>query len=145
MLRNAYFKLKLDLSKEIFGHLQKLSWNFFQRNGYETNIGENACRISEGQKQRIAIARTVLKNPKILILDEAFSSVDTALEERIIRNISSALKQSLVIVISHRLSTIGKADAVYFLHPEDGIKRAKHEQLLQCNPLYRNYLACAIQ
>ncbi|MEK6733125.1 MAG: ABC transporter ATP-binding protein, partial [Candidatus Omnitrophota bacterium] len=79
---------------------------------YNTIIGENACKISEGQKQRIAIARTVIKRPKILILDEALSSVNGELEDEIITNLRNNLNGSTLLVISHRPSTIEKMDAI---------------------------------
>lgn len=93
-------------------------------NGYDTVIGENACKISEGQKQRIAIARALIKKPKILILDEALSSVDMELENNIIENIKSFLKDTTLIVISHRISTVKRADIVYFIsEPEEMISQ----------------------
>ncbi|MDP2924700.1 MAG: ABC transporter ATP-binding protein [Candidatus Omnitrophota bacterium] len=100
--------------------------NFIQAlpNGYDTVIGENACKISEGQKQRIAIARALIKKPKILILDEALSSVDMELENNIIENIKSFLKNTTLIVISHRISTVKRADIVYFIsEPEEMISQ----------------------
>lgn len=109
--------------------------------GYKTVIGENACKISEGQKQRIAIARALIKKPRILILDEALSSVDTELEEKIIYNIRDFLSSSTIIIISHRISTIQKADLVYFLSSPDKIEIADHSELLKNNTGYQNYLA----
>lgn len=115
------------------------------RDGYRTIIGENACKISEGQKQRIAIARAVIKKPKILILDEALSSIDAELEARIIDNIRGRLKSSTIIVISHRLSTINKMDIVYFLVGSDRIEVGSHGDLLQNNTQYPDYLARQLQ
>lgn len=91
---------------------------------YNTIIGENACKISEGQKQRIAIARAIIKKPRILILDEALSSVEPEIEERIINNIKDALKESTIIIISHRPSAIKKMDVVYHISTPDKIIRA---------------------
>ena len=108
---------------------------------YETVIGENACKISEGQKQRIAIARAVLKRPKILILDEAFSSLDSELEDKIMSNLRAALSGSTLILISHRLSTIQKADLVYFLEDAGKIDRGSHHEVFQRSSQYRDYLA----
>lgn len=113
--------------------------------GYKTIIGENACKISEGQKQRLAIARAVIKKPKILILDEAFSSIDSELESEIIDNIRSLLKDSTIIVISHRLSTISKMDSVYFLFGPDKIETDTHEKLLLNSARYPGYLAHQLQ
>ena len=91
---------------------------------YNTIIGENACKISEGQKQRIAIARAIIKKPGILILDEALSSVEPEIEERIINNIKDAFKESTIIIISHRPSAIKKMDVVYHISAPDKIIRA---------------------
>lgn len=90
-------------------------------NKYKTIIGEKACKISEGQKQKIAIARALIKRPKILILDEAFSSMDSESEERIITNMRRDFRDTTFIVVSHRLSTAMAADLVYFLSREGGI------------------------
>ncbi len=108
---------------------------------YDTVVGENACRISEGQKQRIAIARAVIKKPKVLILDEALSSVDAEIENRIIRNIKSFLIGSTIVIISHRISTIRCMDSVYFLSGPDKIDIGKHHAFLENNSRYQNYLA----
>ncbi|MBL7131044.1 MAG: ABC transporter ATP-binding protein [Candidatus Omnitrophica bacterium] len=99
--------------------------------GYQTIIGENACKLSEGQKQKIAIARALVKKPKILILDEAFSSMDSASEEGIIRNIKENFKHITLIVVSHRLSTVLNADLVYFLNRPDRLIIGKAEELLR--------------
>ena len=109
--------------------------------GYNTLIGENACKISEGQKQRIAIARAVIKKPKILILDEAFSSIDAETEDRIINNINAAFSDCTVITISHRLSTIMRMDLIYFLESHQKIDIGTHKELLKNNPKYQSYLA----
>jgi ATP-binding cassette subfamily B protein len=115
------------------------------KNGYRTIIGENACKISEGQKQRIAIARAIIKRPKILILDEALSSVDAMIEEKIIDNLRNYLAGSTVVVISHRLSTIRKMDLVYFLTDPGNIDIGTHESLLRRSVRYRDYLAHQLQ
>jgi len=109
--------------------------------GYASVIGENACKISEGQKQRIAIARAVIKQPKILILDEALSSVDAELESRIIDNLRDLLKESTIIVISHRLSTIKKMESICFFAGPNKVFSDTHDSLLEKNVQYRNYLA----
>lgn len=109
--------------------------------GYQTVIGENACKISEGQKQRIAIARAVIKRPKILILDEALSSVDAMVEGEIIDNLKGYLNGSTIIIISHRLSTIKKMGLVYFLMSPGRIDIDTHEGLLARSAEYQKYLA----
>jgi ATP-binding cassette subfamily B protein len=104
-------------------------------------IGENACRISEGQKQRIAVARAVIRRPKILILDEALSSVDSETADRIITNIKNTLKETTIIIISHHISVISKMDTVYFLRGPNRIDADQHERLLERSAEYRVYLA----
>lgn len=83
--------------------------------GYETVIGENACKLSEGQKQRIAIARALIKDPKILILDEAMSSMDSASEERILTCLGELRNGMTLITVSHRLSSVVRADVVCYI------------------------------
>ena len=87
--------------------------------GLDTLIGENACKLSEGQKQRVALARALIKRPKILILDEAMASMDSASEEKIIANIKSHYPEMTLITVSHRLSTVMASDAVYYLAGPD--------------------------
>ncbi len=109
--------------------------------GLNSIIGENACKISEGQKQRIAIARAVIKRPKILILDEALSSVDAQIEANIIDNIRASLKSATLIIISHRFSAIKRTDLVFFLNSHKKIDIGSHEELINNNVEYQNYLS----
>lgn len=109
--------------------------------GYDTVIGENACKISEGQKQRVAIARAVVKKPKILILDEALSSVDVQVEKKIMDHIRDFLRGSTVIVISHRFSTIKAMDVVYFMDTSGKMEVGTHEELSNKSPRYVEYLS----
>lgn len=115
------------------------------REGYDTVIGENACKISEGQKQRIAVARALIKRPRILILDEALSSVDGSAEDRIINNIKSEFSDSTVIIITHRLSTMEKLDLIYFLSAPDKIAIGTHEELLKNNMEYQSYFSAQLK
>lgn len=87
--------------------------------GYGTVIGENACKLSEGQKQRIAIARALIKNPKILILDEAMSSMDSESEEKILAAIKKTNNDMTILTVSHRLSTVMHAERAYYLKNGD--------------------------
>ncbi len=110
------------------------------KDGYDTVIGENACKISEGQKQRIAIARAVIKRPKILILDEALSSVDSRKEAQVINNLRTSLKGTTIIIISHRISAIEKMDRVYFLD-SPGKMEILTQYDFKNHTVYQKYLA----
>ena len=83
--------------------------------GYETLLGENACRISEGQKQKIAIARALARGPRLLILDEAMSSMDSESEKRILEGIKENYSGVTAVVISHRLSALRYCENVCFV------------------------------
>ena len=85
-------------------------------NGYQTKVGERGIRLSGGQRQRIAIARELYRKPKILILDEATSSLDSFSEEKINDCIDNLKHRTAVILIAHRLSTIKNADKIYVLN-----------------------------
>ncbi len=113
--------------------------------GYDTVIGEDACNISEGQKQRIAIARAAIRRPKILILDEAMSSLDSETEDKIADNIKREFKDSTVIIVSHRLSTVQKMDLVYFLEDPSNMVIGTHKEILKINKKYRELFASQIE
>ena len=114
-------------------------------NEYKTIIGENACKISEGQKQRIAIARALLKKPKILILDEAFASMDSQSEDKIILRIRQLSEIPTVIVVSHRLSTVMACDLAYFFKKPDKIVINKPQQLLEKDEAFYNLFAAQLR
>ena len=104
--------------------------------GYDSHVGERGVRLSGGQKQRISIARVFLKNPPILILDEATSSLDTENEILIQKSLESLSKNRTTIVIAHRLSTIRNADHILVI-TDDGIaEQGSHEELIALNGLY---------
>jgi ATP-binding cassette subfamily B protein len=109
-------------------------------NSYKTVIGENACKISEGQKQKIALARALIKKPRLLILDEAMSSMDSLSEDRIILEIRK-LNIPLVIVVSHRLSTIMAAEQIFFLKKPDTIVSSKPNELMETDSDLRHLFA----
>ena len=104
--------------------------------GYDTVINEDASNISQGQRQLLTIARAVLADRRMLILDEATSSVDTRTEERIQAAMDNLMKGRTSFVIAHRLSTIRDADLILVLHDGDIVEQGTHAQLLAENGAY---------
>ncbi|MGE5418322.1 MAG: peptidase domain-containing ABC transporter [Acidobacteriota bacterium] len=104
--------------------------------GYETVIGERGMSISGGQRQRIAIARALLGNPQVLILDEATSSLDTESERVIQNNLENILKDRTTFIIAHRLSTVRKADLIVVLDQGVIVEQGTHDQLIAAHGLY---------
>ncbi|MGD1841962.1 MAG: ABC transporter ATP-binding protein [Thermonemataceae bacterium] len=98
---------------------------------YETNIGDRGSKLSGGQQQRISIARAVLKNPPILILDEATSSLDTESEKLVQDALVKLMKNRTSLVIAHRLSTIQHADKILVIHQGRIIEEGNHKSLLR--------------
>ncbi len=104
--------------------------------GYKTKVGERGLKLSGGEKQRVAIARTILKNPRILILDEATSALDTATEQEIGAALSSVAHDRTTLVIAHRLSTITDADEILVLRDGEIVERGSHLALLSLDGVY---------
>ena len=98
--------------------------------GYDTVIGERGVRLSGGQKQRTALARAVIKNPPILILDDAFSSVDAETEDEILRELKQFMRRRTTLLISHRISTVRDADQIVYLKEGEIIEQGTHDELV---------------
>ena len=107
--------------------------------GYETIVGERGLKLSGGEKQRVAIARTILKNPKIFFFDEATSALDSSTEKEIQKNLESVSKDKTTLIIAHRLSTIEDADIIYVLDKGRIVDSGQHEKLLKKCKLYSQF------
>ena len=106
--------------------------------GYDTIVGENGITLSGGQKQRLAIARTLLRNPKVIIFDDSLSSVDTTTDAQIRASIEKIRGKKILIVISHRLSSVMNADKIIVLENGHIIEEGTHSELLSKNGIYKH-------
>jgi len=103
---------------------------------FETMVGERGLTLSGGQKQRTAISRAVIRDPRILILDDALSSVDTGTEEKILGQLTGVMAGRTTLLISHRVSTVQNADEIVVLHDGEIVEQGRHEELLARNGYY---------
>ena len=110
-------------------------------NGYKTIVGERGVTLSGGQRQRIAIARALLTDPRILILDDSTSAIDSATEDQIQRAIKRVLEGRTTLLITHRLSQIRWADRILVLDQNEIVDQGTHEELMQRCDLYRRIFA----
>src|SRR5439155_3014669 len=109
--------------------------------GYETVVGERGLTLSGGQRQRISIARAVLTDPRVLVLDDATSSVDTRTEEQIHATLREIMTGRTTILIAHRRSTLRLADRIVLVHDGRAAESGTHEELLSASARYRTLLA----
>ncbi|WP_201306889.1 ABC transporter ATP-binding protein [Companilactobacillus farciminis] len=141
---NLQYGLDEKLSDEQLWHGLELAYakefvsNFPEQ--LDTQIGERGVKLSGGQKQRIAIARAFLRNPKILMLDEATASLDSESEEKVQRALDQLMIGRTTLVIAHRLSTIVDADQIYFIERGQVTGHGTHKQLMQDHELYSQYV-----
>jgi len=142
-IENNISYAKLDASNDEIMLAAKNSHadEFIQKlpNGYETIIGENGVRLSGGEKQRLSIARAMLKKSSIILLDEATSSLDSDTEEKIQNAITLLTKNKTTVVIAHRLSTILNAHMIYVVKEGEIITSGSHENLLLNSKTYKNF------
>ncbi len=103
---------------------------------YSTTVGERGLTLSGGQKQRTAIARAVIRNPRILVLDDALASVDTQTEDHILNHLREVMQGRTTIFISHRVSTVRNADRIAVLHDGEIVEYGTHDELLSLNGIY---------
>jgi ABC-type multidrug transport system fused ATPase/permease subunit len=105
--------------------------------GFDTMIGERGLTLSGGQRQRVAIARAILADPRILVLDDATSSVDASTEQEIKLALQEVMAGRTTFVVAHRMSTIALADEIVVLEDGTVAARGTHDELLESSPLYR--------
>ena len=148
-IRNNIAYANLDASEIEIKEAAKFSFadEFIEKlpKKYDTLIGENGIRLSGGEKQRLSIARAILKKSPIILLDEATSSLDAETESKIQKAISFLTKGRTTIVIAHRLSTILNSDRIYVINKGQVIAKGKHEELLISSSEYKNFYDKQIQ
>ena len=148
-IRNNISYANLDASEEEIVSAAKYSFadEFINKlpEKYDTLIGENGVRLSGGEKQRLSIARAILKKSPIILLDEATSSLDAETEDKIQKAIVFLTKDRTTIVIAHRLSTILNSEKIYVIDKGKVIGSGKHDELLKTSEVYKNFYEKQIQ
>ncbi len=142
-IKNNIAYANIDASQEEIEKAAKFSFadEFIQKlpNKYETLIGENGIRLSGGEKQRLSIARAIIKKSSIILLDEATSSLDADTESKIQKAINFLTEGKTTIVIAHRLSTILNSDKIYVIDKGEVVGEGKHEDLLNSSKIYKSF------
>jgi len=148
-IKNNIKYAKENATDDEIYHVAKLSFceEFISNlpNKYETLIGENGVRLSGGEKQRLSIARAMLKKSSVILLDEATSSLDSETETKIQEALNILTKNKTTIVIAHRLSTILNSNNIYLIDSGKVIENGKHEDLMHKSELYRSFYRKQIQ
>ena len=114
-------------------------------NKFQTVIGENGVKLSGGEKQRLSIARALLKDSKIILLDEATSSLDSETESKIQKALKILTKDKTTIVIAHRLSTILNSNNIYVIDSGKVVAHGRHKDLIENSDLYKSFYEKQIQ
>ncbi|KAI9291579.1 P-loop containing nucleoside triphosphate hydrolase protein [Neoconidiobolus thromboides FSU 785] len=137
---NIAYGVERDVTKEEIIHVAKMAnaHDFIMDlpDGYDTSCGERGGRLSGGQKQRIAIARALIRNPKLLLLDEATSALDSQSEKVVQDALDKASEGRTTITIAHRLSTIQDADIIIVMKDGKKVEMGTHDELLALNGFY---------
>ncbi|MFY0800381.1 ABC transporter ATP-binding protein [Peribacillus frigoritolerans] len=140
---NICYGIDRDITDEELNQVAKMAYadQFISElpNGYDTEVGERGMKLSGGQRQRIAIARAFLRNPKILMLDEATSSLDSKSEKVVQQALNHLMKGRTTIVIAHRLSTVISSDQIIFLEKGKITGSGTHKELYNTHSLYREF------
>ncbi|MGE7879632.1 ABC transporter ATP-binding protein [Peribacillus muralis] len=140
---NICYGIDRDVTDEELNRVAKMAYadQFISDlpNGYDTEVGERGMKLSGGQRQRIAIARAFLRNPKILMLDEATSSLDSKSEHVVQQALNDLMKGRTTIVIAHRLSTVIGSDQIIFLEKGEITGSGTHKELYETHALYREF------
>ncbi|MBK5445161.1 ABC transporter ATP-binding protein [Peribacillus sp. TH16] len=140
---NICYGIDRDITDEELNQVAKMAYadQFISElpNGYDTEVGERGMKLSGGQRQRIAIARAFLRNPKILMLDEATSSLDSKSEHVVQQALNDLMKGRTTIVIAHRLSTVINSDQIIFLEKGKITGSGTHKELYNTHSLYREF------
>lgn len=141
---NLVYGLNKDVTEAELWRVLKMAYadQFVKEmdDGLDTQIGERGIKLSGGQRQRIAIARAFLRDPKILMLDEATASLDSESEAMVQKALNTLMKDRTTLVIAHRLSTIVDADCIYFIDHGTVSGSGTHEELIKSTPLYAQYV-----